>query len=172
MTILDFLQACLHDSPVGVVVTDTTCDEPGPIILYCNPAFARLTGRDEHEIIGQSPRFMQGKETRREALDVFRRALETGDRYHGYLTNYRRDGTRYRAEIDCRPLRSTDLQIEYFVSFEREVTRRIGRPGPGHAGRYEPVAVSNELLTGLTRAFGLFSHAVSPDQSSQEHPPV
>ncbi|MCJ2048486.1 PAS domain-containing protein, partial [Methylobacterium sp. J-070] len=127
MTALELLRAVAHNAPVGVVVTDATIDLPGPTILYVNAAFGRLVGRDPGSLIGLSPRFMQGKETRRAQLDSFRRAMTAGVRFHGYLTNYRADGTRYRAEIDCRPLRSADGRIENFVSFEREVVRRVGR---------------------------------------------
>jgi hypothetical protein len=102
---------------------------------------------------------MQGRETRRATLDVFHRALASGERFHGYLTNYRADGTKYRAEIDCRPLRAADGRIENFVSFEREVLRRIGRPAGNGAGRYEPAYESKTLLTGSFRALAVFQHA-------------
>lgn len=102
---------------------------------------------------------MQGKETRRTTLDTFHRALTAGERFHGYLTNYRGDGSKYRAEIDCRPLRAADGQIENFVSFEREVVRRVGRPVDNAAGRYEPAVISNEALTSTLRNLAIFEHA-------------
>lgn len=91
-------------------------------------------------------------------LDGFRRALATGERFHGYLTNYRADGAKYRVEIDCRPLRAASGLVEGFVSFEREVVRRIGRPSGGAAGRYEPRVTSNDLLTGVLRTLAIFQH--------------
>ena len=158
MTAFELIQALAHDTTVGIVVTDAVITAPGPTILYANPAFEQLVGRDLDHIIGQSPRFMQGKETRRTALDVFQRALAAGERFHGYLTNYRPDGTKYRTEIDCRPLYAADGRIEHFVAFEREVSRRIGRPVTSAAGRYEPASVSNVSLTGALRALGVFEH--------------
>ncbi|MCJ2100503.1 PAS domain-containing protein, partial [Methylobacterium sp. E-046] len=147
------------DAAIGIVVTDTVVDQPGPTILYANAAFGQLVGRDLSDIVGQTPRFMQGKETRRETLDAFHRALASGERFHGYLTNYRGDGTKYRAEIDCRPLRATDGRIENFVSFEREVVRRTGRPVESAGGRYESVATSNDPLTTAWRNLAIFEHA-------------
>lgn len=158
MTVLELIRALAHDAPVGVVVTDAAVELPGPTIIYANPAFALLVGRDLDDIVGRSPRFMQGKETRRAALDTFRRALVSGERFHGYLTNYRADGTKYRAEIDCRPLRNAEGRIEHFVSFEREVLRRIGRPAVNAGGRYEPAIESNDLLTGALCNLALFEH--------------
>lgn len=158
MTALELIRTLAQDATIGIVVTNTVIDPPGPTIVYANPAFGRLVGRDLVDIIGQNQRFMQGKETRRETLDAFHRALASGGRFHGYLTNYRADGSKYRAEIDCRPLRATDGRIKNFVSFEREVVRRIGRPGVSAAGRYEPVTTSNDPLTHAWRELAVFEH--------------
>jgi PAS domain S-box-containing protein len=159
MTALELIRALAHDAAVGIVVTDALVDAPGPTILYANPAFGSLVRRDPHDIVGQTPRFMQGKETRRPVLDAFRRALGAGERFHGYLTNYRADGSKYRVEIDCRPIRSADGRIENFVAFEREVIRRVGRPIGSAAGRYEPASVSHTLLTDPFHGLGVFVHA-------------
>lgn len=158
MTAFELICALAQDAGVGIVVTDAIIEAPGPTILYANPAFGLLVGRNPDDVVGLSPRFMQGKETRRTALDAFHRALATGERFHGYLTNYRADGAKYRAEIDCRPLRAADGRIEHFVAFEREVVRRIGRPLAGAAGRYEPRDASNESLIGALRNLALFQH--------------
>jgi PAS domain S-box-containing protein len=158
MTAFELIRAFAHNATVGIVVTDPMIEPPGPIILYANAAFGRLVGRELEDIIGLSPRFMQGKETRRETLDAFHRALATGERFHGYLANYRGDGTKYRAEIDCRPLRAANGCIENFVSFEREVIRRLGRPAGSAGGRYEAISVSNDLLTGALTALNVFEH--------------
>lgn len=156
MTILELIRALARDALVGIVITDAVIDRPGPTILYANPAFGRLVGRDPEEIVGLSPRFMQGKETRRSVLDAYRQALLAGQRFHGYLTNYRGDGTRYRAEVDCRPLHDANGHVEAFVAFEREVVRRIGRPTSSVSGRYEPASVSQDLLTDALRALRVF----------------
>src|ERR1700712_793429 len=148
MTAFELIRALAHDADVGIVVTDALIDAPGPTILYANAAFGRLVGRDPDDIIGQSPRFMQGKETRRETLDTFHRALAAGERFHGYVTNYRGDGTKYRAEVGCRPLQAAEGRVENLVAFGREGLRRIGRPAVSAAGRYEPAHESKELLTG------------------------
>ncbi|MGI3902257.1 MAG: PAS domain-containing protein [Janthinobacterium lividum] len=159
MNVIELARALLQEAAVGVVITDAQPSKPGPVILYANSAFGVLTGRDVNELIGLTPRFMQGRETRRSSLDDFARSLLAGERFHGYLTNYRGDGTKYRVEIDCRPICGPDGRIDYFMSFEREVVRRIGRPASGFGGRYEPLTVSNELLSGPVRALGAFASA-------------
>lgn len=146
MTFLDLIQAFACEVPVAVCVTDTQVEAPGPTILYVNDAFAHLTGYAVSDVIGRSPRFMQGRETRRPVLDRFAKALRAGERFHGHLVNYRAEGTRYVSEIDCRPITDADGQLAYFLAFEREVVRRRGRPSGGGASRYEPREGSNALL--------------------------
>lgn len=157
MTIVELVRAFMDDAPVAVVITDGNLEPPGPTILYANAAFGQLSGHDLADVLGQSPRFMQGRETRRTKLDAFHRALAAGKRFHGFLTNYRADGTKYRVEIDCRPVASGNGTVEHFIAFEREVVRRLGRPALGVGGRYVPESVSNDLLTDALQAMDVFA---------------
>jgi PAS domain S-box-containing protein len=156
MTLLEVIHAFAHDSAVAIVVTDAKLEKPGPTILYANAAFGRLVGRPVADILGNSPRFMQGRETRRPVLDNFAQALVAGERFHGYLTNYRADAHKYVVEIDCRPLRNAEGRVEYFLSFQREVARRRGRPWGGVASRFEPVTVSSDSLTSNLKLLSVF----------------
>jgi PAS domain S-box-containing protein len=156
MTLLEVIRALADDSPLGIVITDAEVKKPGPIILYANEAFGRLIGRPVAGVIGISPRFMQGRETRRPILDTFAQSLAAGERFHGYLTNYRGDGTKYVVEIDCHPLRNAEGRVEYFLAFEREVARRRGRPWGGLQSRFEPTQISNVSLTREIRMLGAF----------------
>lgn len=159
MTLLELIRALAQDTSIGVLVTDTRLEAPGPGIIYANEAFGDLVGRSPADLLGLSPRFMQGRETRRPTLDAFARALRAGERFHGYLTNYRADGSKYVAEIDCRPLHDTSGNLTHFVAFEREVMRRRGRPFLGARGRFDPVIASDTSLTPGLQALGVFERA-------------
>ena len=56
----DVLQAALDQAYNAVIVTEAQLDPPGPRIVYANPAFARQTGYAIEELIGQTPRILQG----------------------------------------------------------------------------------------------------------------
>ncbi|MCJ2099722.1 PAS domain-containing protein [Methylobacterium sp. E-046] len=58
MTALELIRALALDATVGIVVTDTAIDWPGPTIVYANSAFGQLVGRDLSDVVGQTPRFM------------------------------------------------------------------------------------------------------------------
>ena len=54
-------RSVLENSNDAVPVTEgTPIDEPGPRIVYANPAFSRTTGYSYDEIVGRSPRILQG----------------------------------------------------------------------------------------------------------------
>ncbi|WP_018262049.1 PAS domain-containing protein [Methylobacterium sp. WSM2598] len=157
MDIVSLVQFFADPLDLAVVLTDVDLERPGPTILYANPAFARMSGYAEDELVGRSPRMLQGPTTSRVATRQVHRALRMSGRFLGCLQNYRKDGEAYLCEIDVRPVCRRDGTPEVFIAFEREVVRRRGRPARGGAGRYRPVAISPEILpmvAGDTPLFG------------------
>lgn len=139
MTFEDFIGAFAENRATPVIITDTDLNRPGPTITYVNQPLCALTGYGPEELIGQSPRLMQGKGTSALALRSLSRALKAGERFHGYLLNYRKSGEEYLSEIDIRPLVDGKGQTLRYIAFEREVRRRRGRPGSDPGSRYEAV---------------------------------
>lgn len=80
MTSVDLIRAFGRNLPIGIVITDASIERPGPMIVYANPAFGHLIGRGIDEVVVQSPRLMQGRETRKSTLDAFH-ALPMGERF-------------------------------------------------------------------------------------------
>ena len=61
------LETALSQAYNAVVLTDADLGPGGCKILYCNPAFCRMTGYAAAELIGQTPRILQGPLTGRAA---------------------------------------------------------------------------------------------------------
>ncbi|MGT2478926.1 PAS domain-containing protein (plasmid) [Methylobacterium oryzae CBMB20] len=80
---LRLLQAAVEAAGEAILITTADLDEPGPTILYANPAFVRLTGYHSEEAVGRSPRFLQGPRTERAALDAARGSLTAGEAFQG-----------------------------------------------------------------------------------------
>jgi PAS domain-containing protein len=66
--------------------------EPGPRVVFINDAFERLTGYTAQEILGRSPRLLQGPATCRAELDRIRQALRRRQSVRSELINYGKDG--------------------------------------------------------------------------------
>jgi PAS domain S-box-containing protein len=139
MTLDELVRLFAEQLTTGIVLTDAALDSPGPTICYANPAFCRLTGYGSEELIGRSPRMLQGRDTQAMALRSLSRALRGSTRFHGVLVNYRKCGGSYLCEIDVRPIYGRDGTPERFVAFEREVVRARGRPREHGFSRFRPV---------------------------------
>lgn len=99
-------------------------DLPGPRVLYVNEAFKRMTGYTNEEIIGKTPRILQGPKTERDQLDKIRRALEKWQPVRVEMTNYRKDGTEFNVELSINPIANEQGWYTHWVSVQRETTER------------------------------------------------
>jgi PAS domain S-box-containing protein len=121
---LQVLLAAVEATGEAILITSAELDEPGPRIEYANPAFTRMTGYDAHEVLGRSPRFLQGPRTDRAVLDRVRASLEAGEPAQGEAVNYRKDGTTYTVEWLITPVRDDEGRVTRWVSAQRDVTER------------------------------------------------
>ena len=114
-------EPALESALDAVIITTADLDAPGPLIVYANPAFCRLTGYEREELIGNSPRVLQGPRTDRFVLRRLRAALDLRELFMGSTINYRKDGTTYTVEWSVTPVRDVNEGKDYFVSIQRPV---------------------------------------------------
>jgi len=118
------LAEALEQADEAVLITEAEpLEEPGPRIVYANSALEEMTGYDREELIGQTPRILQGPDTNREELESLRAALEAGERWRGETVNYRKDGSTYAVEWNVAPVFDEDGDIGHWVSVQRDVTK-------------------------------------------------
>ena len=86
-----------------------------------------MTGYDRKEVVGKTPRVLQGPDTDRETLNSLRAALEAGQRWSGETVNYRKDGSTYAVEWNIAPVSDEDGTISHWVSVQRDVTEERQR---------------------------------------------
>jgi PAS domain S-box-containing protein len=174
------LRRILHrvakDASEVIMLTDTELDEPGPRILWVNPAFTEVTGYEPSEVLGKTPRILQGPDTDESELRRLRRRLEAGERFEGETVNYRKDGTPFINHWSIAPVHGEGGAIDYWVSVQRDVTekrkleeevvrtldeerRRIGRDLHDSVG---------SLVTAASMRLENFIHRESLDPSQEE----
>ncbi|MBR7619073.1 PAS domain-containing protein [Phenylobacterium sp. 20VBR1] len=112
----------------AVVVTDGALDAPGPIVLYVNPAFERMTGYTSQEMVGRSPRILQGAGTSLAARKALARSLRVPQPHETTLVNYRKCGEAYRCHIQVYPVTDESGRLINAIAIEQEVKRGPGRP--------------------------------------------
>lgn len=119
---LRLLHTVVEQTGEGIVITDAKLDQPGPGIIFVNPAFTRLTGYEPFEVLGKTPRMLQGPKTSRAVLDRLRQNLTSGVEFQGETINYRKDGSEFWLRWRIYPLRNEGGEITHFVAFQSDVT--------------------------------------------------
>ena len=109
---------------VGVVIADA--QQPSQPILYCNPAFERLTGYAASEVLGRNCRFLQGRDTEPGARSEIRAALSQGRECSVVLKNYRKDGSAFWNDLTISPVRDQAGRISHFIGVQSDVTALRG----------------------------------------------
>ena len=107
-----------------VVVTEAANIEgpDHPKVVYVNQAFCDLTGYQHDEILGKTPRILQGKNTSAKATHCIKQALQNKEPISCQLLNYTKSGEPYWIELSISPLKNSLGEVAYFAAIERNIT--------------------------------------------------
>lgn len=120
------LESAVENTQDGILITEAKqIDAPtGPELLYVNQAFTRITGYDLTEVLGRTPRLLQGPKTDRSQLDKIRTALQEQKPVQVELLNYRKDGSEFWVELNIVPISNNEGKVTHWVALQREITER------------------------------------------------
>ncbi|MGL5924007.1 PAS domain S-box protein [Chroococcidiopsis sp.] len=122
---LRLLESVVVNANDAVIITAIApIEEPGPRIVYVNQAFTNLSGYTCEEVVGRSPRFLQGAKTDKAALKRIRDALEARQAVQEELINYRKDGSEFWVDISITPIADAAGQYTHFVAIQRDISDR------------------------------------------------
>lgn len=147
--LLDLIEATKD----AVLITSADdLDQPGPRILHANPAFCRISGYTSAEVLGKTPRILQGPGTCPRAIARMSEALRAGRECQEEILNYAKDGTPYWLDIHIVPLRDETGRIRFFGAIERDVTEKATA-----IEHLERLALE-DMLTGIANRAALQQH--------------
>lgn len=110
----------------GIVITEAEpLSLPGPRILYVNPALERMTGYACTELIGRTPRILQGPDTDQEVCAYMGKKLRAWEPVRATLKNYRKDGEPFFVELSITPVTNPDGWVTHWISVQRDVTDAV-----------------------------------------------
>lgn len=121
---LELLESAIQSDYDSILVTELDLEAPGPRIVYVNDGFCEMTGYSKDEVIGKTPRILQGPKTDREVLDKLKKRLQEGQSFFGQAVNYRKDGSEFINQWDIHPLTDSDGNITHWVSYQHDITKR------------------------------------------------
>ncbi len=112
--------AALASAANGIIITDRDAN-----IIWSNPAFCQLTGFDPHELLGKRPHILRSEMYSDEVYANMWKTILSGKTWKGELTNRRKDGSLYVAELIVTPVRDDAGQICNYVAVNQDITERI-----------------------------------------------
>ncbi len=110
------LEAALDQAELPVAVT-TAGTEPG--YVFANPAFVRMSGYSEAELLGEAPEILYGLKTKRDLVERLRQQRQNGRSFVGEMMHYRQDGSSFLMEVRVDPVRDGEGEISHWVMIYR-----------------------------------------------------
>jgi diguanylate cyclase (GGDEF)-like protein/PAS domain S-box-containing protein len=135
----------LNATDAVLITVAEPIDSPGPTIVYVNPAFTRMTGYESADVVGKSPRLLQGPDSCTETRQRIRTALAAWQPVEAELLNYRKDGSTFWVELSIAPIADENGWFTHWVSIQRDVSERRTRDAAKKS--LEAAKLHNRTLT-------------------------
>lgn len=120
---LKLLQSVITHTNDAVLITEAEPqDEPGPKIIYVNEAFTRMTGYTANEVVGKSPRFLQGPKSDRKELARLAKAMRKFEPCEITTINYKKSGEEFWVNFAVSPVANENGWYTHWIAIERDVT--------------------------------------------------
>jgi PAS domain S-box-containing protein len=114
------LATAVEQAAESIVITDLS-----GTILYVNPAFERITGYTAQEAVGRNPRMLKSGQHDAAFYGQMWDTLLQGHVWSGRITNKKKSGALYEAEITISPIHDSTGQIVNYVAVKHDVTRQV-----------------------------------------------
>lgn len=116
---LRLLNRAVEQSPVAMIITDIAGR-----IEYVNPAFARVSGYPQDEVIGLTPRILKsGRHSDQFYRELWKNIL-AGKDWAGELLNKKKDGTLYWVDAIISPIFNSEGKMTHFVTVREDITEK------------------------------------------------
>jgi nitrogen fixation negative regulator NifL len=114
---LEIFRQAVEQAALAISITDAQAG-----ILYCNPAFQRVTGYGAGEIVGSNESILSYKVTPKLVYETLWAQLLRQRPWNGMLVNRRKDGSRYLADLTITPVLDPSGRTSHYLGMHRDVT--------------------------------------------------
>ncbi|RZJ80539.1 MAG: PAS domain-containing protein [Flavobacterium sp.] len=106
----------------AVVITEVSYNPPSSKIIYVNAAFTAMTGYTLSEVIGKSPRFLQGANTAQSEIDLLSECMSRWESCEITIVNYKKNGEEFWVDLSISPMADHQGNYTHWIAIERDVT--------------------------------------------------
>ena len=123
LELMTLLSSCVSLMSETVVICDASdINPPGPHIVYVNDRFCNVTGYSREELIGATPRLLQGPNTDRATLDKIRKSLSRWQPVNVDVLNYKKNGEEFWQNLDIFPHANAEGWYTHWIAIQRDIT--------------------------------------------------
>ena len=120
---LNLLESVVENMGDAVIITKAQpLDLPGPQMIYANPAFYELTGYTPEEILGQTPRILQGELSDRDELNKLKLSLKAETAFKLSTVNYKKNREPVWINGRINPIFDEKGKCVNWIGVQRDVT--------------------------------------------------
>jgi PAS domain S-box-containing protein len=122
---LKLLESVITNANDAVLITEAEpIDGPNPKIIYVNKAFTDMTGYTSEEVIGQTPRILQGPKTDKKELEKLKNAMKQWKPCEITVVNYKKNGEEFWINFSISPVADEKGWYTHWISIDKDVTRQ------------------------------------------------
>lgn len=114
---LKLLSTAIVNASEGVVITDKD-----NLIAEVNPAFERIYGYSEQEVLGENPRVLSSGDHNDYFYQKLWHSLETKGKWCGEITNKRRDGAYVTQLMSVTAIKDEQGEVQNYLSIFSDLT--------------------------------------------------
>lgn len=114
------LATAIEQAAESVIISDKR-----GIVQYINPAFERISGYTQKDIVGHHLRILKSDKHEEIFFRKMWNIISRGEVWAGRIKNRMKDGTLYEFETRISPVRDSSGEIINFVSVNRDITQQV-----------------------------------------------
>ncbi|OAL83092.1 EAL domain-containing protein [Acinetobacter sp. SFA] len=119
---LRLLKRGVEASTNSLFITDVSEER---LMVYVNPAFLKLTGYTETEVLGQGCFFLQGPDTDPDQISLLKQAVKKQKEIQVTIKSYCKDGSWFWNRLTLGPIFDQTGTCTHFLGIQEDITQQL-----------------------------------------------
>lgn len=120
---LRLLETVITQTKDAIFITESGNNDRGiPNIIYVNPAFSKLTGYSEKEVIGKTPKVFMSKNSVKDDIKNLANAIKKKEEFSFESLNLNKQGNEYWVNFTMIPITNFDDEHTHWISIQRDIS--------------------------------------------------
>ncbi|GGG49020.1 sensor histidine kinase [Bizionia arctica] len=128
----------------AIVIIDVL--QPNRPVVFCNTAYAKMTGFAKEEIIGKNCKILQNDTTQQKEQDIIKNAIKNAETCEVVLRNYKNDGTLFYSELSLSPVFNSENNLTHYIVIQKDLTKLVENDAVMRKVQQEEFANKERLL--------------------------